>query len=115
VVEEAESSALLAAFDRADPYVTSVVGDIETARACHHASVPSAQLEELRNGLVLVALDEDVRTLATTAGSPTLRTLDAIHLATALMLREDLDAMITYDVRLARAVEAAGLPLLSPA
>lgn len=105
----------MATLDRAGPYVTSVVGDIETARACRRASVPSAQLAELRNGLVLVAVDEDVRTLATTAGSPRLRTLDAIHLATALLLREDLDAMITYDVRLAQEVEAAGLPLLSPA
>lgn len=90
------------------------MGDIETVRVCRRASVPSAQVEALRRGLVLIALDEEVRTVASTVGPPPLRTLDAIHLATALTLREDLQAVITYDARLAQATEAAGLPLLSP-
>jgi predicted nucleic acid-binding protein len=114
VVEEQESTALLETIAGRGPYVTSVVGEIETARVCRRANVPAAQLEELRRGLVLVALDEDVGTLASRVGPPVLRTLDAIHLATALTLREDLQAMVTYDVRLARAIEAAGIALLSP-
>jgi len=105
----------LAAIQGRGPYLTSVLGEIETARACGRANVPAEQVEELRRGLVLVELEEDIRSLACVALPPRLRTLDAIHLATALALREDLEAFVTYDVRLAEAVERAGLPLLAPA
>ncbi len=114
VVEEPESDALLAAIDGRGPYITSVVGEIETVRVCRRARLPDDHVEELRRGLVLVALDEEIRTLATVVRPPTLRTLDAIHLATALTVRQDLLAVVTYDVRLAEAVEAAGIPPLSP-
>lgn len=43
-----------------------------------------------------------------------LRSLDAIHLATALLLREDLDVVLTYDKRLATAVDGYGIPVDSP-
>lgn len=43
-----------------------------------------------------------------------MRSLDAIHLATALLLRGDLDAIVTYDKRLAVVAEAHGLPVDSP-
>ncbi|KLL12128.1 MULTISPECIES: type II toxin-antitoxin system VapC family toxin [Protofrankia] len=45
---------------------------------------------------------------------PRLRTLDAIHLATALDLRDSLDVMLTYDKLLAEAARAAGLAVVSP-
>jgi uncharacterized protein len=45
---------------------------------------------------------------------PRLRTLDAIHLATALDLGESLDVMLTYDKLLAEAASAAGLVVASP-
>jgi predicted nucleic acid-binding protein len=43
-----------------------------------------------------------------------LRTLDAIHLATALSLQGDIGCLITYDVRLAEAATMAGLEVRSP-
>jgi uncharacterized protein len=43
-----------------------------------------------------------------------LRSLDAIHLATARLLGPDLDALVTYDHRLASAATDAGLAVLSP-
>ncbi|HMJ76307.1 MAG TPA: type II toxin-antitoxin system VapC family toxin [Iamia sp.] len=46
---------------------------------------------------------------------PLLRTLDAIHLAAALDLGDDLEAMVTYDERLAEAAIANGVPVLAPA
>lgn len=94
--------------------MTSVVGEIETIRVCGRGSVPPEQVEELRDGLVVVALDDEVRRLAAVVGPPLLRTLDAIHLATALSLREDLDGLVAYDARLARAAAGAGLPVLAP-
>jgi predicted nucleic acid-binding protein len=45
---------------------------------------------------------------------PFLRTLDAIHLATAAGIRASLSAFVTYDKRLAAAAEDAGLPVASP-
>jgi hypothetical protein len=43
-----------------------------------------------------------------------LRSLDAIHLATARILAPDLDALVTYDDRLLRAATDAGLATVSP-
>lgn len=45
---------------------------------------------------------------------PMLRSLDAIHLATALLLREELTAVLTYDDRLASAATSHGLTVESP-
>ncbi len=43
-----------------------------------------------------------------------LRSLDAIHLASALAIGTDLSAFVAYDLRLASAATAAGLELLTP-
>lgn len=45
---------------------------------------------------------------------PTVRTLDAIHLATARMLDDDLASLVTYDRRLGVAAERANLPVRVP-
>jgi predicted nucleic acid-binding protein len=45
---------------------------------------------------------------------PTLRALDAIHLASALTLGEDLAAVVTYDTRMFDAAERAQMPTLQP-
>jgi uncharacterized protein len=45
---------------------------------------------------------------------PLLRSLDAIHLATALMIRDEVDIVLTYDVRLREAAEAHGLRAAAP-
>lgn len=45
---------------------------------------------------------------------PMLRSLDAIHLATALIVRDELDAVLTYDDRLAAAAASHGLTVESP-
>lgn len=44
-----------------------------------------------------------------------LRTLDAIHLASALARGPELDAFLTYDDRLAEAARSLGLPVVRPA
>jgi predicted nucleic acid-binding protein len=47
--------------------------------------------------------------------SVTIRSLDAIHLGTALTIRPSLTSFVTYDKRLLDAATAAGLPADSPA
>lgn len=62
-----------------------------------------------------VDLDASIRILAQTVSPATVRSLDAIHLATALRVREQLTSFITYDRRLADAARAAGLVVEAPA
>jgi predicted nucleic acid-binding protein len=83
-------------------------------RACRRASVPRDQIDRLRDGLVAIALDDEVRQIAAALDPLPLRTLDAIHLATALSLAAELDRIVTYDARLAEAAEHAGLPVVAP-
>jgi predicted nucleic acid-binding protein len=45
---------------------------------------------------------------------PNLRTLDAIHVATAAALGGELEAFVTYDQRLFETAERMGLPVVSP-
>jgi predicted nucleic acid-binding protein len=63
----------------------------------------------------VIDLDRAIAGVAATVGQPGLRTLDAIHLATAISLLPDLDAFVTYDDRLAQAARTIGLPVLRPA
>ncbi len=113
-VEELESEALLSALAGSSPYTTSAVGEIETVRVCRRAGVPPRKIEELRRDVDILKLDEEIRRVAASVGPPVLRTLDAIHLATAQSLGDDLEALVTYNARLVRAAQAAGVPVLSP-
>ena len=68
-----------------------------------------ARLDEELEAVTLVHLDTIVQKLARTVGPRDLRSLDAIHLATALSLGDYPDAFITYDDRLAAAARALKL------
>ncbi|MGO9977142.1 MAG: hypothetical protein ACLP01_30935 [Solirubrobacteraceae bacterium] len=48
------------------------------------------------------------------SSGPTLRSLDAIHLATAASIANELRVLITYDHRMASEGQALGLPVLAP-
>jgi uncharacterized protein len=61
-----------------------------------------------------VGITDAVIESASRLPDPLLRSLDAIHLATALLIREDVEVMLTYDVRLRAAAEAHGLPTAAP-
>jgi uncharacterized protein len=63
--------------------------------------------------LALIPLGRDVLTLAGALTLPTLRALDAIHVATSLLL-DDLGLFISYDARQLRAAAEAGLAIASP-
>lgn len=111
---EPERAALLSALE---PYVavSSWLLAVEAVRAC--ARYGQEYADAARAGLLsvsLLALDEPVLTTAQTLGPPLLRTLDALHLATALSLTADLAVLVTYDDRLGDAATAAGLTVVSP-
>jgi uncharacterized protein len=71
--------------------------------------------ENLCGNLDLVPVSTRVLSDAAALRPPFLRTLDAIHLATAAGIRTGLSAFVTYDKRLAAAAEEAGLPVTAPA
>jgi len=96
--------------------VSSALLGVELARLLgliNPASVPTAE-KFLDTDIDIVEITPPVLRDAATVPPPRLRTLDAIHLATALDLQESLDVMLTYDKLLIHAARAAGLTVDSP-
>ena len=114
VVDEPESAALLRWYVEAERLVTSRIGIVETVRASSRRPHDRARRNRVLTDLVVYELDSAIAAVAAALEPPVLRTLDAIHLATALALVPDLDAFVTYDDRLAEAARALGLPVVRP-
>jgi predicted nucleic acid-binding protein len=114
---EAESEALgrwLSA-QAGTPVLSSALAKVEVIRACRRvdaAALPAAQA--LLAGLDIVPLSSAVIDQAADVGGTTLRSLDAIHLASALSIGGDLSAFVAYDHRLSDAAVVAGLQLVAP-
>jgi uncharacterized protein len=70
---------------------------------------------EALGGLSILEFDPAVADAAGRVEPPMLRSLDAIHLASAMALRGELGALITYDTGLSDAARAAGLEVVAPA
>jgi predicted nucleic acid-binding protein len=110
-----DESAALEAEVRAGHLVSSEVVEIEVRRAVRRLGAGAANAADAPlAGVSLIPLDDRVRDLAARLDPASLRTLDAIHLATALLVG-DLDAVIAYDQRLIDAAREHGLTVLSPA
>jgi uncharacterized protein len=115
---EAESPALRAWLDeRAETgWVSSVLTEIESFRAlARYAPDAVSRLPAVLDQIGLIDLDPSIRILAQTVRPATVRSLDAIHLGTALHADGTLTSFVTYDKRLLDAAAAAGLPVDSPA
>lgn len=115
-VEEPETAALRAFLgERARRSVSSALLRTEALRAVRH--VGAEALATVREGLRrvdLVSLDDRILEAAGTLEPRVLRTLDAIHLATALAIGDDLQAIVTYDDRMIEAAGLLGLPTVTP-
>lgn len=97
------------------PLVSSALLVVEARRAVLRAD-PSQlpRLDLLLTRVGQVGVTRAVIEAASRLPDPAVRSLDAIHLATALQLRQDLDALLTYDGRLASAAERQELPVATP-
>ena len=114
---ESESQALRDWLDeRADiGWTSSTLVEIESFRAlARHAPEAVARLHPVLDLIDLVDLDPSIRILAQTLKPTTVRSLDAIHLGTALRIRSRLTSFVTYDKRLADAATTAGLTVDMP-
>jgi predicted nucleic acid-binding protein len=77
------------------------------------ARLPAAR--DLLLAFSCIAIDDDIVEGAMNEPDRGLRSPEAIHLATARILAPELDALVTYDDRLASAANDAGLVTLAPA
>lgn len=96
--------------------VSSALVEVELPRAIRRSepellpTIPGALQR-----LALYDIDETVRATAAAYDDPMIRSLDAIHLATAdAILGDDLTEFVTYDKRLLATAESMGLPTACP-
>ena len=114
---EAESQALAVflAARLTTPLVSSALLYPELVRAVsRHRPELVGRAVLLLQRIMTVPLGADVVRSAATIGTPLLRTLDALHLATATVIASQLDAFVTYDKRLAEAAAGIGLEVATP-
>jgi predicted nucleic acid-binding protein len=113
---EAETAALRRYLKRWPLRVSSALIRTEALRAAGRQPVP--RLAGARRQLRAVAMIDIDRALLDHAGTlspPETRSLDAVHVATALRLGPDLGVVVTYDQRMADAARAQGLDVAGPA
>lgn len=116
VMTEAESSSLRRFLSKDPLLISSRVAAVEVRRvAARQDEVGTeAQVEALLGAVLFVEVDEAIALAAGTARPPSLRSLDAIHLASAQSVASEVTAVITYDQRLADAAQGAGLTVMAP-
>jgi uncharacterized protein len=116
VVAEPETDVLLAWLDdRTEPLVASDLARTELMRAVRRVAPELAhRVREVLDVLVLVAATGGICDTAGRLAPDQLRSLDAVHLATALELGDDLDGLVTYDDRLTDAAQAYGIAVTAP-
>lgn len=115
---ERESAALRAWLsDRAETgWISSVLVQVESFRAvARYAPEAAARLHPVLDQISLIDVNPAVCLQAQSVRPATVRSLDAIHLGTALVIRQRITSFVTYDRRLLDAAAAAGLPAEAPA
>ena len=118
VVVEAESTAVRMVLSQrhvaGDLLTASSVAWLEVWRSLRRAAVVDVEAvaQAALSGIAELPLDDLLLRRACRVGAHELRSLDAIHLASAITARAD--AVLTYDKRLAEAAAAVGLAVLAP-
>lgn len=117
VVRENETSALEADLAERDGLVVSAVALVECRRAASRAGHKRLlqRVDELFEAVYLIAVTPAILERAALLEPPPVRSLDAIHIATALSLDDRTLDLITYDGRMADAARMNGLPVVQPA
>jgi uncharacterized protein len=116
VAREPESAALRRYLRRKHPLVTSALARTEVARALLPAGPEAVgRGADVLRRFEVIRINDRVLSAAGMMLPADLRSLDAIHLATAQAVGTDLARLCTYDERLAAAAEASGLEVVAPA
>ena len=110
--DEPESLALIDYLEEASVEASSsVVAEVEVLRNLRKLRLES---DQALAGFYLLAFDDEVRRNAVGIERDSLRSLDAIHIATALAVRDRDLQFVTYDERQADAARQAGLKVVQP-
>lgn len=117
IVAEPESGALRRYLGERPRIISSRIAEVELRRAVARQDEIDAgdRVSSLIATVELLELDGEVARRAGELTPATLRSLDAIHLASALVIAPEVDAVVAYDTRLAAAARAAGLAVVAPA
>ena len=116
VVREAESEALFRYLGSRPARISSALSQVEVVRALRRSDRQQSDLERAARALdrvALVPIDDTVLRSAARIEPTALRSLDSIHLATALTL-PPLDAFVAYDDRLIEGARQLGCEVVSP-
>ena len=113
---EPDAPAVIGALSAYGEHVASRLLRVELRRLAMRRGL-LADADQLLAGVAVIPLEDDLLAVAETLPPSSVATLDAIHLVTALRLaRADrLDALMTYDARLADGAREHGLTVLAPA
>lgn len=111
-----EHSGALRSWLRERPDRTScAVARTEVLRAVRSTGpAASVAARAILMGLNLIQVDDRLLDAAASIDPAILRSLDAIHLAAALSLGDDLGAVVTYDLRMLEGAQLLGLPTARP-
>jgi predicted nucleic acid-binding protein len=114
-VEEPESTALRRHLRRRRPLVSSALARAEVARALlPFGEAARRRGQDVLSRLELLRVNDRILAVAGSLLPAELRTLDAIHLATAQQLEAELARLVTYDERMRAAAQAIGWAVISP-
>lgn len=115
LLDEPGSDALQRYLARDTVLFSSQLAVVEVLRAVRRrAAEREDRARRLLHRFSLVDLGREVIDMAITVRPAMLRSLDAIHLASALLYGPDLQAFVSYDRHQLEAARALGLPTLSP-
>jgi predicted nucleic acid-binding protein len=116
VLAEDDSDAMKEWIETTDAVIVS--SDLlrtEVLRAIRrHAPAQLSQGRAVLESITLVALSRNVYESAAMLGPPVLRSLDALHLASAIEFGDELEGIITYDMRMTEAAQVLDVAVIAP-
>lgn len=116
VVNEPESAALHQFLGERNPLVSSALARAEVSRAALALGSPTQEAaQQVLDRIDLLRVTNRILNIAGALRPDSLRTLDAIHLASALSLKDTLADFVCYDRRLSQAAADQGWTIASPA
>lgn len=95
------------------PMGTSTIGIVETVRTLDSVGDFPSVLQDLLANYAEIVVNEEVRDMAAQLPAG-VRTLDALHIASAQLLGEGLHCLVSYDKRMVEVAHQIGLPVASP-
>ena len=115
VITEPESDALRRYMRRRRPVVSSAIARTEVLRVVlPYGATAVRRARDALNEIELLRVNDRVLDSAGAMSPMELRSLDAIHLATALQFGHDLASIVSYDDRLSGAAREQGIRVVSP-